>query len=126
MVKTYNKLRRKIEKPKERAHALKIVAIDLHNDKWLRNKISYDFGPKRAISEHNLPVVCCLVRDGAYWLPSFLDHYRKIGVKEFFFLDNGSRDETLKILKNEPRALFIYVHIKYHNLENMDLKQSII
>ena len=59
------------------------------------------FGLGQSVGESNSPVVCCLVRDGEYWLPAFLDHYRTAGVTEFLFLDNGSEDKTLDILENE-------------------------
>jgi len=107
-------------------NADKKVSIDLFNDKRLRNEISYEFGLKRAISKHNLPVVCCLVRDGAYWLPSFLDHYRKIGVEEFFFLDNGSSDETLKILKNEQGVGIYSAHASFFKHFNRGLRRFLI
>jgi hypothetical protein len=87
--------------------AKSILLERVADDMSLWGHVSYEFGLKRAASEYDVPVVCCLVRDGAYWLPAFLDHYRKAGVKEFFFLDNGSEDETLRILKNE-RGVGVY------------------
>jgi hypothetical protein len=70
-------------------------------DLALAQEITHEFGLRRATTESSLPVVCCLVRDGDYWLPGFLDHYRQAGIKEFFFLDNGSKDDTLAILSRE-------------------------
>lgn len=71
-------------------------------DHALKPEIVHEFGLRRATSESSLPIVCCLVRDGDYWLPAFLDHYRRAGIKEFFFLDNGSQDDTLHLLSREP------------------------
>ncbi len=42
------------------------------------------------------------VRDGAYYVPSFLAHYRGLGVTHMLFLDNGSIDDTLEMLASEP------------------------
>lgn len=36
-----------------------------------------------------------LVRDGAYYLDSFLAYYRALGVRHFAFIDNGSTDDTV-------------------------------
>lgn len=47
-------------------------------------------------------VVVCLVKNGAEYIPSFLEHYRRLGVKHFFFIDNGSDDETLTLLDQSP------------------------
>lgn len=43
-------------------------------------------------------IVCCLVRDGATYIPEFISHYRDLGVKSFVFLDNGSTDNTIDLL----------------------------
>ncbi len=43
-----------------------------------------------------------LVRDGAYYIDAFLDYYRRMGVRYFAFIDNGSTDGTLARLASEP------------------------
>ena len=47
-------------------------------------------------------VVVCLVRDGAVYLPEFLRHYRELGAKHIVLLDNGSTDETSRLVAQEP------------------------
>ena len=42
-----------------------------------------------------------LVRDGAYYLDAFFDYYRKLGIKYFAFIDNGSTDDTIARIRNE-------------------------
>jgi len=42
-------------------------------------------------------VLVCLVKDGELYIRSFLDHYRRIGVKHIVFMDNGSTDGTIEI-----------------------------
>ena len=71
--------------------AKSIVIKRVANDLALKNEMVHEFGLRRATSEADVPVLCCLVRDGAYWLPAFLDHYRALGVREFFFLDNAKQ-----------------------------------
>ena len=44
-----------------------------------------------------IPLVCP-VRDEMAFLPAFLDHYRKMGVCDFLFIDNDSRDGTTDYL----------------------------
>jgi hypothetical protein len=46
---------------------------------------------------NGIPLVCP-VRDEMTFLPGFLDHYRKMGVTEFLFIDNDSRDGTTDYL----------------------------
>lgn len=42
------------------------------------------------------------VRNEAVRLPYFLAHYRRLGVRHFVFVDNGSTDETVALLKDAP------------------------
>ena len=47
-------------------------------------------------------VVLCNIKNEALLLPHFLNHYRRIGVRRFAFVDNGSRDDTLAVLLDQP------------------------
>ncbi|MDZ7842891.1 MAG: glycosyltransferase family 2 protein [Gammaproteobacteria bacterium] len=71
------------------------------DDNALRREIVHRFGLAQPTGPADHPVVCCLVRDGEYWLPAFLDHYRRLGAREFFFLDNDSEDGTLDLLRDQ-------------------------
>lgn len=42
------------------------------------------------------------VRDEALRLPFFLSHYRRLGVRHFLFMDNGSNDDTVALLQDQP------------------------
>ena len=42
-----------------------------------------------------------LVRDGSYYLDAFLDYYRRLGIRYFAFIDNGSTDDTIDRLRSE-------------------------
>ncbi len=46
-----------------------------------------------------------LVRNGAYYMDAFLDHYRAMGVTQFAFIDNGSTDDTLARVMAEPDTI---------------------
>ena len=55
-----------------------------------------DVGPKDLI-------LFCSVINGMLFLPSFLKHYRKLGVKLFIMaVDGRSEDDTLEVLSMEP------------------------
>ena len=51
-----------------------------------------------SMGQRECPAVLCLVKDGMEHLPSFMDHYRRLGFEDFVFLDNGSSDGTLEYL----------------------------
>jgi hypothetical protein len=43
-------------------------------------------------------VLLCIVKNAARYMPSFLAHYRKLGVKRFAFVDDRSDDATRAVL----------------------------
>lgn len=46
--------------------------------------------------EETLVVVCC-VRNGAYYVEDFIEHYLELGAEHLIFLDNGSEDNTIEL-----------------------------
>jgi hypothetical protein len=51
--------------------------------------------------------ICCLVKDGVKYAPLWLSHYRKMGAKKIFIVDNGSSDGTLEFF-NSQRDVFLF------------------
>src|SRR5215218_7696461 len=66
----------------------------------LRSSIEHLHGPEEVDYEPDELVVVCLVRDGRPYVKSFVEHYRSLGAKHLFFLDNNSTDGTVEALKN--------------------------
>jgi hypothetical protein len=57
----------------------------------------------RPIDSEPAAVHCCVVaRNEALRLPFFLNYYRQLGVHRFFFVDNGSTDDTMEFLLGQP------------------------
>lgn len=59
-----------------------------------------------------------LVRDGAYYLDAFFDHYRSLGLSHFVFFDNGSSDTTLARLQQEPGVVILQSTLPWGDFEN--------
>ncbi|WP_299601329.1 glycosyltransferase family 2 protein [uncultured Tateyamaria sp.] len=62
--------------------------------------------PSIVLGEADVAMVC-LIRNGMYYLDTLLSHHRKIGVKKFLFIDNGSDDGTRERLAQEPGVTVI-------------------
>jgi len=61
--------------------------------------ITHIYGPRTVQLSKNEAAVTCVLRNGEYYIDSFIRHYSKLGFRHIFFLDNGSSDETLSIIK---------------------------
>lgn len=59
-------------------------------------------GPSTLDMEKEDVLAIVLVRNGSYYMDVFFEHYRRLGVRHFAFIDNGSTDETLQRLSSEP------------------------
>lgn len=59
-------------------------------------------GPSHISLGPNETVLVSLMKNGAYYLEPFLEHYRGVGVRHFLIIDNGSTDGTAERLVAEP------------------------
>ena len=82
-------------------------------DKILHSSIEHLHGPEEVPYGEEELVVVCLVRDGRPYVKSFVEHYRSLGVKHLFFLDNGSTDGTVEALKNYDNVTIVRSKLPY-------------
>jgi hypothetical protein len=57
--------------------------------------------------------VVCSIRNGELYLKSFVEHYRKLGVTHFVFLDNGSTDKTIEVCSGIPEGTLLQTSLPY-------------
>src|SRR5215216_4896202 len=81
----------------------------------LRSSIEHLHGPEEMDYEPDELVVVCLVRDGRPYVKSFVEHYRSLGVKHLFFLDNNSTDGTVEALKTYDNVTVLRTELPYKN-----------
>lgn len=75
-------------------------------------------GPRTlSYGPHEL-VAVTLMRNGAPWLAAFLEHHRKIGIRHFVILDNGSSDGSETVLAHEPDVTLLHSDLPYSAYEN--------
>jgi glycosyltransferase involved in cell wall biosynthesis len=80
------KLTQGMIEPRVRIHLVPRTVIHLH-------------GPVRIAYAPDELLVLCVVRNGELYVRSFIDHYRSLGAKHLVFLDNGSTDNTVQLLR---------------------------
>ncbi|MEQ6248534.1 glycosyltransferase family 2 protein [Sulfitobacter sp. HNIBRBA3233] len=60
-----------------------------------------------------------LVRNGMYHLDAFFDYYRRLGIKSFAFVDNGSTDGTCARIAREPGTVIDRVALPLAQFEDL-------
>lgn len=62
-------------------------------------KVKHLFGPPNIILAPNEAAVTCVLKNGEYYIQSFIRHYTEMGFRHIFLLDNGSTDHTISIAR---------------------------
>ncbi|MEM9087510.1 MAG: glycosyltransferase family 2 protein [Cyanobacteria bacterium P01_F01_bin.53] len=52
-------------------------------------------------------IVLCVVKDGESLVQAFIEHYLSLGFKHIVFLDNGSTDKTIEIIKSYKQTTLL-------------------
>lgn len=70
----------------------------------VRTALSFNhvYGPRSIEADKDDVIIVSLVKNGATWLRAFMDHHLSLSVSHFVFVDNGSTDDTLDILRDYP------------------------
>ncbi|MEW2912718.1 glycosyltransferase family 2 protein [Leisingera sp. JC11] len=83
-----------------------------------RASLGHLHGPARCFAAPDQVVLIALVRDGAYYLDVFFEHYRRLGVSAFVFFDNGSADGTIERIRQEPDTTLLHSPLPWLDYEN--------
>ncbi|WP_051313715.1 glycosyltransferase family 2 protein [Sporocytophaga myxococcoides] len=67
----------------------------------------------------------CLLRNGSEYIETFLMHYRQMGIAHFIFIDNGSDDDTLDLLRGEKDVTIYQTSLPHKFYEN-DIRRLVI
>lgn len=66
--------------------------------------------------EKDSPILICLVKNDLKKIKEMYNHHKKIGIKNFVFIDNNSTDGTIEFLKEKEDVDLISSNIKYCTL----------
>lgn len=69
--------------------------------------VHFDKISDRKIKKNNkkIPVLICAIKNDIEKIPYFMEHYRKLGIEEFVFVDNLSTDGTFEYLLEQPDTI---------------------
>jgi cellulose synthase/poly-beta-1,6-N-acetylglucosamine synthase-like glycosyltransferase len=102
-----------------------LPASTLDEPRALLAQIEHRSGPEQDDRAQNACVLVCLVRNGEEHLPAFLRHYRGLGVRHLYFIDNGSDDRTLELLDGHPDVTVYQTALPHKHYER-ELRRLII
>jgi hypothetical protein len=84
----------------------------------LRPRVTHVHGPDRVAYGEDELLVVCVVRNGALYVRSFLEHYQRLGAAHCVFLDNGSTDDTVERICRHERVTVLQADVPYGRYEN--------
>jgi hypothetical protein len=68
-------------------------------EQLVARSVTHVFGPKRIPCSRNTAIVTCVVRNGEFYIESFIRHYQRMGFRHIVLLDNGSSDDTVTLAR---------------------------
>jgi hypothetical protein len=81
-------------------------------------RIHHVYGPTRIEYGPDQVLLITVVRNGALFVDSFLKHYKALGIAHCVFLDNGSTDSTVEMLRGRPGVTVLQTDAPYAKYEN--------
>src|SRR5262249_1035989 len=85
----------------------------------LRLSVRHVYGARRISYEKDELIVLCVVRNGAFYVKSFLDPYFALGAKHIVFLVNTSTDDTVALLRQDHRVTVLSTRCPYRKYETI-------
>ncbi|MEO8692368.1 MAG: glycosyltransferase family 2 protein [Acidimicrobiales bacterium] len=82
-------------------------------------RIHHVHGPRAIERDPDDLLAITTVRNGEFYLPSFFDHHRRLGIAHFLFLDNGSTDGTIEFLRAQDDVSVFRTSVPYRTHENL-------
>ena len=108
-------------------HNLKLIKHRIADSKYMRfgvlsilllPKIRHIHGLLKIDYDNDELIIICVLLNGELYIKSFMEHYRSMGIKHFVFMDNGSTDQTIKILSSYDSVTILQSKAPYQRYEN--------
>jgi hypothetical protein len=103
--------------PRERVREFVELRARLHLLRR-RGRVRHVHGPAVVPYESDELLVMCVVRNGEEYVRPFVAHYRALGARHIVFLDNGSTDATVDLLRGYDGVTVLQTDAPYERYEN--------
>ncbi len=75
--------------------------------------VKYVYGVKKVHYHKNEFIVLCLVKNGEYYIKTFIQYYFSLGAKHIVFLDNNSKDKTVEIAEDNDNITILHTKLSF-------------
>lgn len=83
-----------------------------------RMRVKRIYGPSNISYGINELLLTCVLRNGEFYIKSFMKHYCAMGIKHFVFLDNCSTDRSVEMLCKYDNVTVLQTNAPYKKYEN--------
>lgn len=83
------------------------------------------YGPRQIRRTKADCIVVSIIRDGEDYVERFIEHYTSLGVKHIVFLDNGSKDNTVKLASQYHNVTVLQCLLPYGEYK-VNMRQFLI
>ena len=108
-------------------HGLKLIRSRIANSKYmifgvlsilLLPKVKHIHGLLKINYANDELLLICVLLNGELYIKSFMEHYLSMGIKHFVFMDNGSNDQTIEMLRSYDCVTILQSNAPYQRYEN--------
>jgi hypothetical protein len=80
-------------------------------EQLLRFRMEHISGPRSVILASDEAAVTCVLRNAEFYVDAFVQHYSSLGFRHIFFLDNGSTDSTIDLVRRHENVSVYRSHV---------------
>lgn len=100
-------------------HSVHRRVVKFRDKMAVRQSFFHVSGPRRFDVGDDEAVLICVGRNTAFYLPTLFDWHRKLGIKKFVYVDNGSDDESVSIASNQPDTIVARCGSSFKDFEGL-------
>lgn len=101
-------------KTRRRLYKSLIAGFSVYLDlEIVRLSIKHIFGQRYPVINKKKLTVLCVVKNGEEYIDTFMQHHIELGVEHFYFLDNGSTDQTINKLKKYKNVTILSTRLSF-------------
>ncbi|MFH1358797.1 MAG: glycosyltransferase family 2 protein [archaeon] len=92
------------------------------NEDLIHLSVRHLYGIEKVELSDEEVILLCLVKNGEKYIEEFITYYLKLGIKHMVFLDNGSSDKTIDLIKQIGKERVTILQTDFYFGDNNDMR----